>query len=394
MKRRIISILAVCCMMVAMMPAAFAAGTTMDETEFRNAVAQGGTVTMTGDVTLTSPLTITKGVTIDGTSNKYSINSNVTNDAALIVNTTEDVELVDLVLNATEANGRGINLTSSSPQLYLTGVTMNVNARGISFVQSGDATEAVVSLDQSHILNSRVTGNYEENTATGDLRGISLFDTKNSTIILDDSSIKGFGYCFNLTGTKDPLKNTVSFQDTTIDVMNDSEIFGWTAFNVWSSDTEFNIEDSHLRGINPSYGAWDSFATIVVNDDIYDMSDELHADACTFNITNTLIDNFIPADKLEQQIAEGKVTAEFLFRVDRYGVTRANMDTVTFKDNTNVLPCAFISGNGNYNQAFYDYVMGSMIAPEGEETEFVWWTDPVSTYSDGQTALPLVIVVE
>ena len=52
MKRRIISILAVCCIMVTMMPAAFAAGTTMDETAFRNAVAQGGTVTMTGDVTL------------------------------------------------------------------------------------------------------------------------------------------------------------------------------------------------------------------------------------------------------------------------------------------------------------------------------------------------------
>lgn len=110
--------------MVVMMPAAFAAGTTMDETAFRAAVAQGGTVAMTGDVTLTNPLTITKGVTIDGTSNKYSINSNVANDAALIVNTTEDVELVDLVLNATETNGRGINLTSSSPQLYLTGVTI------------------------------------------------------------------------------------------------------------------------------------------------------------------------------------------------------------------------------------------------------------------------------
>lgn len=388
MKRRIISILAVCCMMVAMMPAAFAVGTTMDETAFRNAVAQGGTVTMTGDVTLTTPLTITKGVTIDGTSNKYSINSNVANDAALIVNTTEDVELVDLVLNATETNGRGINLTSSSPQLYLTGVTMNVNARGISFVQDGDATGAYIELYQTDILNSRVTGNYAEDTAVGDLRGISLFDTKDCDIILEDSSIKGFGYCFNLTGTKD-ANNTVPFNDTTIDVIN-SEIYGWTAFNVWSAQTNFNITDSHLRGINPSYGAWDSFATIVVNDDIYDMSDELHADACTFNITNTLIDNFIPADKLEQQIEEGMVTAEFLFRIDSQGVTEAIMNTVTFKDNTDVLPCAFIAGNGNYNQDFYDYIMGNL-APTGGN-KFEWTTVPTSTYSDGQTALPLVIV--
>lgn len=388
MKRRIISILAVCCMMVAMMPAAFATGTTMDETAFRNAVAQGGTVTMTGDVTLTSPLTITTGVTIDGTSSKYSIDYNGGSNA-LTVSTNETVRLQNLELNATATNGRGINLTSSSPKLYLTGVTMNVNARGISFVQSGDATGAVVSLDQSHILNSRVTGNYEENTATGDLRGISLFDTKNCTITLKDSSVKGFGYCINLSGTKDPIKNTVSLQGTTVNVIR-SDIFGWTAFNVWSSDTVFNISGSHLRGINPSYGAWDSFATIVVNDDIYDMSDELHADACTFNITNTLIDNFIPADKLEQQIEEGMVTVEFLFRIDSQGVTRAVMNNVTFKDNTDVLPCAFIAGNGNYNQAFYDYVMGSMVT--SEPTEFRWVTTPVSTYSDGQTALPLVIV--
>lgn len=391
MKKRLLSLLTALCLMATMVPAAFAAGTTMDETAFRNAVAQGGTVTMTGDVTLTSPLTITKGVTIDGTGNKYSINSNVANDAALIVNTTEDVELVDLVLNATETNGRGINLISSSPQLYLTGVTMNVNARGISFAQSGDATEAYIELYQTDILNSRVTGNYAENTAIGDLRGISLFDTKNCTITLNDSSIKGFGYCFNLTGTRDS-NNTVPFQGTTINVLNNSDIFGWTAFNVWSSDTVFNIEDSHLRGINPSYGTSDSFATIVVNDDIYDMSDDLHADACVFNITNTLIDNFIPAEKLEQQIEEGKITVEFLFRIDSYGVTKANMEEVTFKDNTDVLPCAFIAGNGNYTQEFYDYIMGDMVAPEDEDIEFKWTTVPTSTYSDGKTELPLVIV--
>lgn len=389
MKRRIISILAVCCMMVAMMPAAFAAGTTMDETAFRNAVAQGGTVTMTGDVTLTSPLTITEGVTIDGTSNKYSIDYNGGTDAALIVNTIEGVKLLNLELNATANNGRGINLVSSSPQLSLSGVTMNVNSRGISFAQNGDAVGASVDLYQSHILNSRVTGDYAENTAYGDLRGISLFDTKGCSITLDESSIKGFGYCFNLSGTKSADTNTASFDDTHIDVIN-SEVYGWTAFNVWSSDTVFNIEDSHLRGINPSYGTSDSFATIVVNDDIYDMNDDLHADACVFNITNTLIDNFIPAEKLEQQIEEGKITVEFLFRIDSYGVTEANMTDVTFKDNTDVLPCAFIAGNGNYSQDFYNYIMGNMVATGGDK--FMWDTVPTSTYSDGQTELPLVIV--
>ncbi len=388
MKKQLVSILTAGCLMAAMVPAAFAADATMSEAEFRSAVAEGGTVTMTGDVTLTSPLTITEGVTIDGTSNKYSIDYNGGTDAALIVNTTEDVELLNLELNATANNGRGINLNSSSPHLYLTDVTMNVDNRGISFVQDGDATEAYIELYQTDILNSRVTGNYAEDTAVGDLRGISLFDTKDCDIILEDSSIKGFGYCFNLTGTKD-ANNTVPFNDTTIDVIN-SEIYGWTAFNVWSAQTNFNITDSHLRGINPSYGAWDSFATIVVNDNIYNPNDPFHADKCKFDIQNTLIDNFIPAEKLEQQIEEGMVTAEFLFRIDSQGVTEAIMNTVTFKDNTDVLPCAFIAGNGNYNQDFYDYIMGNL-APTGGN-KFEWTTVPTSTYSDGQTALPLVIV--
>lgn len=84
------------------------------------------------------------------------------------------------------------------------------------------------------------------------------------------------------------------------------------------------------------------------------------------------------------------VTAEFLFRIDSQGVTVADMDTVTFKDNTDVLPCAFIAGNGNYTQSFYNYIMGNMVPAGGDE--FKWTTVPTSTYSDGQTALLLVIV--
>lgn len=387
MKRKMLSLLMAFCLMLSLAPAAFAVDATMDETTFRNAVAAGGEVVLTGNVTLTSKLTINKAVVIDGTSNQYAINYTGSQNVAIEINTNDQVDMYDLTINATAMNDRGIDLLSSSPHILLENVTMNVNARGISFKQDGDATDAVVELYESHILNSRVTGDYAENTAIGDLRGISLFDTKNCKITLESSSIKGFGYSINLTGTKDSTTNTVDFEKTNVNVV-DSDIFGWTAFNVWSSNTIFNISGSHLRGINPSYGSWDSFATIVVNDDIYNQFDNSHADKCQFNISDTLIDNFIPAEKLETQIEAGAITVEFLFRIDSEGVTEADMTNVTFQDNTDVLGCAFIAGNGNYTQAFYDYIMGNE-----NDARFVWHTPAVSTYSDGETELPLVVVL-
>lgn len=397
MRKRLLSILLAVCMMLTLAPAAFAvdadtANPTMDETTFRNAVAAGGTVTMTGDVTLTTPLTISNAVTIRGSSSHYSINFNVENAAALTIDTNSAVSIQNVTLNATASGGRGIDLTSSAPHISLANSTLNVHTRGISFKQSGDATNAVVTLNRSHILNSQITSeNYSEETTIGDTRGISLFDTKDCQItITNQSSIKGFGYSINLTGTRDST-NTVPLDGTTVTV-NNSDIFGWTAFNVWSSETLFNISGSHLRGINPSYGSWDSFATIVVNDDIYNTNDQLHADACIFNITDTTIDNFIPAEKLKDQIEAGAITMEFLFRIDNQGVTKAKMDGVTFKDNTDVLPCAFVAGNYNYTQEFYDYVMG-LNGTETHTAEFNWVTLPTSTYSDGTTELPLVIVL-
>ena len=59
MKRRIISILAVCCMMVAMMPAAFAVGSDDLQTRINNATA-GDTIALTGNETISSTLVIDK----------------------------------------------------------------------------------------------------------------------------------------------------------------------------------------------------------------------------------------------------------------------------------------------------------------------------------------------
>lgn len=266
MKKKLLSILAAGCLVVAMLPTAFAADTTMDETVFRNAVAQGGTVTMTGDVTLTSPLTITKGVTINGTNAKYDITYNGTGEA-FKVNTNDAVNISNVVVNATASGAQGISLYSSSPNMTLNGVTMNVDSRGISFRQDGYATNAMLSLTNTDILSSRITdGNYAEDATIGDTRGISIFDVKNSDINLTSSSIKGFGYSLNLAGTK--VGEIRDANGTTIDIVN-SEIWGWCALNIWTCNTIINATNSDLRGINAATAGANSFATIVLNEGIY-----------------------------------------------------------------------------------------------------------------------------
>ena len=76
-----------------------------------------------------------------------------------------------------------------------------------------------------------------------------------------------------------------------------------------------------------------------------------------------------------------------MFRIDSEGVTRAIMSDVTFKDNTDVLICAFVAGNFNFTQNFYDYITN-----DDNSGRFLWVTEPTSTYSDGITELPLVVV--
>lgn len=224
---------------------------------------------------------------------------------------------MDLTLNATSDNGQGISLYSSSPNVEVNGVTMNVGARGISFKQNDYAENAHLTLNSSKIHNSRITdGDYDHKTVIGDTRGISLFDVKSSTIDIINSEIFGFGYTVNLAGTL--VNNERNYDGTVINVTN-SKLMGWTAFNVWSSNTIFNITNSYLKGINTSSGTTNGFATIVVNDDIYG-NGWGSANANVFTIKGGTITNYRSGSSTEQ-----------LFRVDNQGITKVNFEN-TLRD--------------------------------------------------------------
>ena len=265
MNKQLGSILTAGCLMAAMVPAAFAADATMSEDAFRSAVAEGGAVTMTGDVTLNSTLEIKDGVTINGNGYTITYTPN-TQTYAIDVQTNEPVTFQNVTIDATAGSmTSGISVQNCVPDLTLDGTTVNVKRWGIAFNPTGDGAELNV-VNQSVIQNKRVS-NYEREAAYGDYRGISLYDTTAAHVNVDNSIIQGFGYTVNLTGTLDD-DDTTDFKGTVIDV-NRSKLMGWTAFNIWTCNTVFNITDSELRGINGSNGSSDGFAAVVLNDNIY-----------------------------------------------------------------------------------------------------------------------------
>ena len=264
MKKQLVSILTAGCLMAAMVPAAFAADATMSEDAFRSAVAEGGAVTMTGDVTLNSTLEIKDGVTINGNGYTITYTPN-TQTYAIDVQTNEPVTFQNVTIDATVGSmTSGISAQNCIPDLTLDKTTLNVMRWGIAFNPTDDGAELNV-MNYSVIQNKRVS-DYETEAAYGDYRGISLYDATAACVNVNNSTIQCFGYTINLTGTKE--NDVRDFKGTKIDVSN-SKLMGWTALNIWTCNTVFDIADSELRGINTSNGSSDGFAAVVLNDNIY-----------------------------------------------------------------------------------------------------------------------------
>ena len=326
MKRRIISILAVCCMMVAMMPAAFAAGTTMDETEFRNAVAQGGTVEMTGDVTLNSTLTITSGVTIDG--NGYTITyTPATKSYAFDVQTNSPVVFKDLAINATAGQStNGISANYCTPDLTVDNVDIYVKRFGIALSPTGEGAKLNV-LNGSTIKNAKVS-DYATNVAYGDTRGISLWDADDAVVTITNSEIKGFSYSINVVGAS-LVGNSTNISTT----ISNSAIWGWSAFNIWTIGNQFNIINSDLRGINAMAGGSNNFGTIVLNSGIYGSS----SDSNIFNFAGGTIGAYSYGDRYQFPIEirdELKTQFNFYKNGEDYVKFVSNVDNAPFNFGT------------------------------------------------------------
>jgi len=189
------------------------------------------TITLQKNYTTTSTINISRNVVING--NNYSITYSGTG-AAVEIKSGTSITLENLVINAKESGARGLNISSNTTNLTLTGCTINAYQRGISYTSTEVNNGVKLIIDNTHIYNSQIT-DYDYETTYGDSRGLSLFGIEKSTIsIVNGSSIKGFGYSIyidNNANTADERKglkegaNTINIEGSTV--------IGWSAIYIF-----------------------------------------------------------------------------------------------------------------------------------------------------------------
>lgn len=300
---------------LALAPAAFAAN--QDTTDLQNAIdGANGTLTLNRDYNIDATINITDGITING--NGHSITYTATETSyAMKLSTNDAVVLDDVDLNATFNGGRGIELATNKPSFTLKNSVWNVNNRGIGFYNDGTDEGAVVTVDNSTIQNSQkpVDKTYENWSHQGDSRGIGFWNNEGITVNINNSAILGFGYPLNLVGDENGGRDMM---DSTINITS-SDIWGWCALNIWTIDATYNITNSDLKGYVETDNSWNSFATIVLNEDIYagilNLEDP-DEKANVFNITGGSVSS--------NCVSNNESVFHCLFRLDKEFMSRFN----------------------------------------------------------------------
>lgn len=296
--------------------------------------SSGDTVELLSSVEVANTLNIDTGIVLQGSEDAYITFTGASGKTLFDVTTNEQVTLKNVYGEA--VNGRIMVLNASSPHVTFENCEFYAKERGISFIQNGIAKNASLILDGTKIFctqNVPKDGDFSKEAAIGDVRGISVFDVKNSEIILrNNSELSGFGYSINVAGTNGG--SAIVDNSGLVITIEDSLIRGWTSLNVWGSFAKYNIIDSYILGINNSTGEWDSFSAITFNGDIYDQFDGMHAYNNELYIKDSTITNYQKEGTLT---TSGKIVLEELLRIDN-GITKLTFGgDVNFIDTTNNL---------------------------------------------------------
>lgn len=296
--------------------------------------SSGDTVELLSAVEVANTLNIDTGIVLQGSEDAYITFTGASGKTLFDVTTNEQVTLKNVYGEA--VNGRIMVLNASSPHVTFENCEFYAKERGISFTQNGIAKNASLILDGTKIFctqNVPKDGDFSKEAAIGDVRGISVFDVKNSEIILrNNSELSGFGYSINVAGTNGG--SAIVDNSGLVITIEDSLIRGWTSLNVWGSFAKYNIIDSYILGINNSIVEWDSFSAITFNGDIYDQFDGMHAYNNELYIKDSTITNYQKEGTLT---TSGKIVLEELLRIDN-GITKLTFGgDVNFIDTTNNL---------------------------------------------------------
>ena len=196
MKKRMLSVVLTLCLMLGMVPAVYAEDTSGLQSLIDNATT--AEITLNQNYVITDTVTINKDLTIHG--NNHSITYSGSASAINVTATSGAAVTLENVSILAESNGAyAINLTSTQPDLTLDNVTIRADTRGVNMYPSGGCTNGKLTIESSHIYNSRIS-DYNTNAVLGDTRAIAMSEVKNSDITLTDSELMGFGYSINITG--------------------------------------------------------------------------------------------------------------------------------------------------------------------------------------------------
>ena len=254
----------------------------------QTALTNGGEITLTADITATGAIVIDKATTING--GGFCIKNAATTDA-IAINTNEAVVLNNLTIYAATTNsGRGIGINALSFNLTLNNVTINAIQRGITLNEDGYTGCTLMvnnsTIQKIHGLAVDANGNptnvdYNTTVLAGNnyehSRGISLWDIRNSNVVIDNTTIQGFYYAVNLTNQ--------DFSGTTVTYQNNCVVRGRDAFNCHSENCTLNFNNSTVYGINWAGGQQEGFASFV----LYET-----ATGCTLNLTNATAYSVFP----------------------------------------------------------------------------------------------------
>lgn len=251
-----------------------------------NATA-GQTIELINDVTLTSTVSINKGITING--GGHSVSSDSASPFTLSgfnTSATNSVTFKNVKINATGSSGRGIEVNQFAGTLTLTGCTLTVGQRGVTYGTSNKNIDLVIS--NTTIENCSVTDPTTQYTNSVS-RGLSIWttnNTPNNTVTLTNTVIKGFAYSINVAGG-----GTGGTEVT----MNGGATYGRAAINNWNKNNTFTLTGVDIHGLNNQTGPTERFACLVdynengqsADNNVYNITD------CTF--TATLSDAAITA---------------------------------------------------------------------------------------------------
>lgn len=377
-------------------------------------ITNEGTIIIDGEISLTSDLEIPSGKTITICGKDAS--SKITTSGTNIIAVKGSLTLKDLDIGGQMNVGYApITVMADNAKLFTDQVTIeNTQTSGSdSFAGSAQGIQiaankadintgiknAIIDLKQSKIqLNAAsargiaFAGNPSGNTLTlnntqvyngsdpinewlgGYSRGIDLRNTSDTIInIQNQSQIAGFQYAINSP------RNT---ETTGLEVyVDNSDIRGWTSFNIWSDGGLYSITNSTLTGMNGKYNGDKqySFSAFVINRDIYNKGWG-QANNNKIILNNTTVN----------AITNDGQPVETLLRIDVDSTDVEFQGTVTFNDNTNGKagavfdvgnmddPLAFIERHKDIeNNATVSCPNGNALFPEYEL---------INTFGDGQTS--------